>query len=58
MTRTEFYQKTCIAFASNGAIVKENFSTDYCINLITSLAEKLTEKVAESADFDPEYLLP
>jgi hypothetical protein len=55
MTRTEFYIKTCIAFASNGAIVKENYSTDYCINLITSLAEKLTEKVAESADFDPEY---
>ena len=58
MTRTEFYIKACIAFANNGAIVKENFSTDYCVNLITNLAEKLTDKVAESADFDPEYQLP
>jgi hypothetical protein len=55
MTRTEFLHQAAIVFASNSALAKEEFTTEHCTNIICDLAEKLTNKVAEKADFDPEY---
>ena len=57
MTRTDFLHNVAIAFANNCSLAKENFSTEYCTTLICSLAEQLTDKVAEKAGFDPEYQL-
>ncbi len=57
MTRTDFIHKAAVAFASNSALAKENFSTDYCTKLICDLATQLANKVGEIAEFDPEYSL-
>ena len=57
MTRTNFYLNACIAFAHNSGLIQEGFSDDYCVKLITGLAEKLTEKVGENADFEPEFAM-
>ena len=57
MTRTGFYLNACIAFAHNSGLIQEGFSDDYCVKLITGLAEKLTEKVGENADFEPEFAM-
>ena len=57
MTRTDFYLQVCIAFASNDKVLADNLTATQCINNITGLAEALTLKVSESADFDPEYSL-
>lgn len=57
MTRTDFYLKACIAFATNGNVIRDNLSVDQHVNNIHYLAEKLTAKVSESAAFDPEYSL-
>lgn len=57
MTRTEFFHNVAIAFANNCSLAKENFSTEYCTTIICSLAEQLTDKVAQKAEFDPEYRL-
>ena len=45
MNKTEFYKKAAIAFASNCSIAKENFNSEYCVNIICDLATKLTNKV-------------
>ena len=58
MTRTEFYLKACIAFATNGRTLPDSLTAAQCIENITNLAEALTLKVEESADFEPEYQLP
>ncbi len=55
MTRTEFYQKACIAFATNTKVLPDSLTIAQCIENIASLAEALTLKVEESAVFDPEY---
>lgn len=57
MTRTEFYLKACIAFAGNNKLMADNLTAAQYINNITGLAEALTLKVEESADFEPEYSL-
>jgi hypothetical protein len=57
MTKTDFFLQACIAFARNNKVLAENLSVAQCINNITALAEALTLKVEESADFDPEFLL-
>ena len=56
MTRTDFFIQACIAFASNDKVLTENLTAAQCINNITGLAEALTLKVEESADFDPEFM--
>ena len=58
MTRTEFYQKACIAFATNTKVLPDSLTVTQCIENIVNLAEVLTLKVEESTDFDPEYQLP
>lgn len=58
MTRTEFYLQACIAFATNSKVIRDNLTPEQHVSNIHYLAEMLTEKVAESADFDPEYQLP
>lgn len=55
MTRTEFFHKTAITFANNCNLPKADFTPEYYTDLICNLAESLTNKVAEKADFDPEY---
>lgn len=57
MTRTEFYLKACLAFASNDKVLSENLTAAECINNVTGLAEALTLKVEETADFDIEFSL-
>ena len=57
MTRTEFYLKACIAFATNGNVIRDNLTVEQHVRNIHYLAEKLTAKVSESADFEPEYSL-
>lgn len=55
MTRTEFFQKAALIFADNNSLPKEDFTPDYYTTLICNLAEHLTNKVAEKAEFEPEY---
>ena len=57
MTRTEYYLKATLALASNSKVIRDNLTAAQCINNITGLAEALTLKVEESADFEPEYSL-
>ena len=57
MTRTDFYLRACIAFATNSKVIRDNLSAEQHVSNIHYLAEKLTTKVEESADFDPEYKL-
>ena len=57
MTRTEFYLKACIAFATNSKVIRDNLTAEQHVSNIHYLAEQLTAKVSESADFDPEYSL-
>ena len=47
MTKTNFYLNACIAFAHNSGLIQEGFSDDYCVKLITGLAEKLTRRKLE-----------
>ena len=55
MTRSEFLHKGAITFANNCTLLKGDFTPEYYTDLICNLAESLTNKVAEKADFDPEY---
>ena len=55
MTRTDFYLQACIAFAGNNKVLAEKLTAAQCIEIITALAEAVTLKVEESADFDPEF---
>ena len=55
MTRTEFFLKACIAFATNSKLIRDNLTTDQHVSNIHYFAKKLTAKVEESADFDPEH---
>ena len=57
MTRTEFYLKACIAFATNIKVIRDNLTAEQHVSNIHYLAEQLTAKVSESADFAPEYSL-
>ena len=57
MTRTDFYMKACISFATNSKVIRENLTAEQNVSNIHYLAEALTSKVEESADFDPEYKL-
>lgn len=54
MKRKDFYLKACIAFAGNNKVLSDNLTAAECINNIVGLAEALTLKVEESADFDPD----
>lgn len=58
MTRTEYYLKATLALASNSKVIRDNLTPEQHVSNIHYLAEMLTSKVAESADFDPEYQLP
>lgn len=55
MTRTEFLHKAAIVFAANTSLPKEDFTPKYYTTLICNLAEHLTNKVAEIAEFELEY---
>ena len=55
MTRTEFLHKAAITFAANTSLPKEDFTPEHYTTLICNLAEQLTNKVAEKAEFEPEY---
>lgn len=57
MTRTDFYIKACLVFAGNEKMLPDSLTIAQCIENITNLAEALTLKVEESADFEPEYQL-
>ena len=57
MTYTDFLQKAALAFAANNSLPKEDFTPEYYTTLICNLAEQLTNKVAEKAEFEPEYCL-
>ena len=57
MTRTDFYLKACISFATNSKVIRENLTAELNVSNTHYLAEALTSKVEESADFDPEYKL-
>ena len=55
MTRTEFYLKACIAFATNSKVIRDNLTAEQHVSNIHYLAEQLTNKVAEKAEFDLEF---
>ncbi len=57
MTKTDFLHKAALNFASNSALVKEEFTTEYCTKLITQMAAELTDRVEEVANFETEYQL-
>ena len=57
MTRTEFYLKACIAFATNDKVIRDNLTVEQHVSNIHYLAEELTSKVSEYVDVDPEYSL-
>ena len=57
MTRTEFYHKAAIAFASNAKMLPESLTISQWLDNIANLAEALTLRVEETAAFDPENSL-
>ena len=58
MTRTEFYQKACLAYACNSKTVRDNQTAEQHVSNISHLAMVLTDKVAENSNFDLEFELP
>lgn len=54
MTRSEFFQKAVITFASHPKMLADDITIDQCINNIVTLAEGLTLKVEEKSSFDYE----
>ncbi len=54
MTKKDFFQKACLAFATNTKVLSDPLTADQCLNNITGLAEGLTDKVESIFNFDPE----
>ena len=55
MTKKEFRLGLIIALAGNSAVTREEWSDEHCAKVITSLANRITEKVEKDAGDDEAF---
>lgn len=55
MTKKEFRLGLIIALAGNSAVTREEMSDEHCAKVITSLANRITEKVEKNAGDDEAF---